>query len=116
MSAIIDAEDKDVAVIAAHVAHHTPAKLYVLRRKECKQFCSQEMAQIIIPLHAFTGADAVSGLYGQGKARIYSKVEKSGDARKLLQDFGTLADISSNVKLYMIAFTIRTIYNDAAGK
>ena len=41
------------------------------------------MAAIGIPLHAFTGADAVSGFYGQGKARIYSKVKKkSDDARK----------------------------------
>ena len=116
LSVIIDAEDTDVAVIAAHVAHRTPANLYVLRRKEtyeCKQFCSQEMAEIVIPLHAFTGADAVSGFYGQGKARIYSKVEKSDDARKLLHDLGTSADISSNVKRDMTAFTIRTIYNDA---
>ena len=47
---------------------------------DCKQFCSPEMASLVIQLHAFTGADAVSGLYGQGKARIYSKVEKCEDA------------------------------------
>ena len=63
-----------------------------------------------------TGADAVSGFYGQGKARIYSKVEKSGDARKLLQDFGTSTDISCDAKQDMTSFTIRTIYNDAESR
>ena len=82
ISVTIDAEDTDVAVIAVHIAHHTPAKLYMLRRKkmhECRQFCVPEMAEVI-PLHAFTSADAVSGFYGQGKATIYNRVQKSEDA------------------------------------
>ena len=43
----------------------------------CKELCSVEMAKVIIPLHVHTGADAVSGFFGQGKISVWRKMEKS---------------------------------------
>ena len=42
----------------------------------CKQLCSAEVAKVIILLHFNTGADAVTGFFGQGKISVWCKVEK----------------------------------------
>ena len=42
----------------------------------CKELCSAEVAKVIILLHSNTGADAVTGFFGQGKIPVWHKVEK----------------------------------------
>ena len=41
-----------------------------------KELCSAERAKVITPLHFHTGADTVSGFFGQGKIYVWCKVEK----------------------------------------
>lgn len=115
----IDAEDTDVAVIAAYMSHHIQGELRMLRRRQvydCKQFCSPDMASVIIPLHAFTGADAISGFYGHGKSRIFASVTKSEEARECLRELGKDIEVSTQLRADMTIFTIRAVYNDARSK
>ena len=73
---VIDAEDTDVIVLAAYVAHQINGDLGIKKKGDifdCKSLCSKEVAEIIVPLHIHTRADAVSGFYGQGRNQ-FSKV------------------------------------------
>ena len=72
---VIDAEDIDVRVSAAYVAHQINGDLGIKKKGNifhCKSLCSKKVAEIIVPLH--TGADAVSGFYGHGKKSIFQSV------------------------------------------
>ena len=71
---VIDAEDTDVVVLCAHVAHKIEGVLGFKRKKsvlDCKKLCTADMASIIVPLHIHTGADAVSGFYGCGEKSCF---------------------------------------------
>ena len=72
----IDSGDTDVICIAAYFAHTTEIPVYLYRKGQlfnCKQLRSSEVAEIIIPFHAFTGADTVTGFFGHSKKTILSK-------------------------------------------
>ena len=63
---LIDAEDSDVAVLAAKVAHEISGDLGIKRKKkimDCKKFCSSDMAKVIVPLHCHRGCDFTSRIY-----------------------------------------------------
>ena len=66
----IDSGDTDVICIAAYFAHTTEIPVYLYRKGQmfnCRQLCSPEVAEIIIPFHAFTCADTVSGFFWSRK-------------------------------------------------
>lgn len=85
---IIDAEDTDVIVLAARVAWEIDGLLGIRQKKEvfdCKKFCSEEIAKVLIQLHVQTGADAISAFFGHGKSSVFHTVVKNENARHLLQ-------------------------------
>lgn len=49
----------------------------------CRAMLSEEVADIIIPLHVITGSDHTSGFYGHGK-KVLEKVKINSEARELL--------------------------------
>ena len=88
---VIDAEDTNVVVVCAHVAHKIEGVLGLKRKKsvlDCKKLCTAD-ASIIVPLHIHTGADAVSGFYGCGKKAVFGSVAGSIEVRDLLKSVGS---------------------------
>ena len=108
----IDSDDTDVIFISAYYAHTTevPVLLYKKGRLyNCKRLCSSEEAAIILPFHAFTGADYVSAFFGHSKATIWKRLN---DNLLLLSKLGREIQISEDVKKDLEMFTIRVVYND----
>ena len=67
---IIDAEDTDVIVLSARVAHEIEGDLGIKWKKtffDYKMLCSPDMAKVIVQWYVHTGAGAVSALFGHGK-------------------------------------------------
>ena len=107
---LIDAEDADVVVLAAHASSVIDGQLTVKRKKviiDCKTLCSKEMAKIVVPLHVATGCDAVSSFFGIGKKTVWAGVAKSAEARNLLSNLS-----QENLN----KFVIKYIYNDKLSK
>ena len=112
---VIDAEDTDVLVLAAHVAHKVNGTLGLKRKKEiydCKQLCTEEVSKIIVPLHIHTGADAISGFFAHGKKSVMEKTVKSLGAMQLLKDVGKSLPVTPEVMENLSIFTIRYVYGD----
>ena len=42
----------------------------------CHDFCTSDIANIIIPFHTLTGWDSSNGFYSHGKESLYDKVAK----------------------------------------
>ena len=112
---LIDAEDTDVIVLAAYAAHQIEGPLGIKRKGfvyDCKKLCSPEVADVIVPFHVHTGADAVSGFYGHGKPSIFESAMKSEEGRSLLQGLGKQLPVSEDTQIDMEQFTIKFIYKD----
>ena len=109
---VIDAEDTDVLVLAAHVAHKVNGTLGLKRKKEiydCKQLFTEEVSKIIVPLHIH---DAISGFFAHGKKSVMEKTVKSLDAMQLLKDVGKSLPVTPEVMENLSIFTIRYVYGD----
>ena len=66
----IDAEDTDVVVLSASAAHKINGSLGLKRHGSIynyKKLCTEEVAEVIIPLHACSGADATSSFFWSWK-------------------------------------------------
>lgn len=112
---VLDAEDTDVVVLAGYVAHQVDGVLGIKRKGsifDCRSLCSPEMAQVIVPLHIHTGADAVSGFFGHGKRTVFNSVQRSQEAKDLLTRIGKSLPITEEVEQNMTQFTIRHVYQD----
>ena len=75
---ILDSEDTDVYVQAAYVSKRLPGLLIKHKNSlfDCQELVSNEIAEVIIPLHIITGCDHTSGFFGHGKKSILEKVKK----------------------------------------
>ena len=76
-SVVIDAEDTDVVVLSAYVAHKLDGVLGIKRKKcihDCKQMCTEEEYQSVVPLHIFTGSDAATAFFGHGN-KLYTRMQ-----------------------------------------
>ena len=116
---VIDAEDTDVMVLAAYVAHQIKGTLCIKRKRviyDCKILCRSDVADVIVPFHIHTGADAVSSFYGHGKPSIFDTAMKSEEACKLLQGLGKRLPVTADMQDDMEQFTIRYIYKDKTSK
>ena len=105
----IDSADSDVICISAYFAHtkEVPVLLYKKGRLyNCKRLCSSEEAAIILPFHAFTGADAVSAFFGHSKSTIWKRLN---DNLTLLSKLGKIIHILEDVKKNLETFTISGI-------
>ena len=114
-SIVVDAEDTDVAVIASYASFKFEKELLLYRKKKillCKQPCPEDMSSVIIPLHALTGADAVSGFYGHSKKVIYEKVKKSEKAKQLITNLGMYDILSEEDIKKCLMYLINHIYAD----
>ena len=112
---VIDAEDTDVIVLAAYVAHQINGDLGIKKKGDifdCKSLCSKEVAEIFVPLHIHTGADAVSGFYGHKKKSIFQSVVKSEEACELLTCLGKMIPVTEATLERMAPFTIKYVYRD----
>ncbi len=116
----MDSEDTDVVAIAAQVAHKISKELCLYRRGhnyDCRALCSPEVAAAVIPLHALTGADAVSGFYGYSKKTVFNGMVKNGQqSLQLISDLGREYSVTEEVLRQAELFTIQTIYKDRKSK
>jgi len=116
---VIDAEDTDVVILSAYVAHQLEGTLAIKRKDKiisCRDLCSDDVAEILIPLHIHSGSDTTSGFYGHGKKTVYEKGTGTQEARNLLKDVGKTLPVTQEVLQQMATFTIRHIYNDTISK
>jgi hypothetical protein len=113
---VIDAEDTDVVVLCAYAAHRINGTLGLKRKTaiyDCKELCSKEISDVIIPLHVNSGADAISSFYGHGKASVFAKGTKTIMARTLLSSVGVKMPASKETIEKLKLLTLRFIYNDS---
>ena len=116
---VIDAEDTDVLVLASHVAHQIEGTLGLKRKKaifDCAALLDEDTANVIIPFHIHTGADAVSGFYGHGKQSTFDNAKKCPEALELLEGLGASLPVTNQTLKDMELFTIRHIYKDKHSK
>ena len=116
---VVDAEDTDVVVMCAYAAHKINGTLGLKRQGsvyDCRELCTKEMADVIIPLHANSGADAISSFFGQGKKAIFDRVAKSSNFKSLLSSVGKALPVSDRTVKDLEVFTIKCVYNDKTSK
>ena len=83
-------------VQAAYVSQQVRGDLLIKRKHaliNCRALLSEEVADIIIPLHVITGSDHTSGFYGHGKKKVLEKVKINSEARELLGRVGEKSGI-----------------------
>eukprot|EP00112_Aurelia_sp_Birch-Aquarium-sp1_P024471 Seg7765.2 transcript_id=Seg7765.2/GoldUCD/mRNA.D3Y31 product="hypothetical protein" protein_id=Seg7765.2/GoldUCD/D3Y31 len=97
----VDSEDTDVVPIAAKVAHKISKELCLYRKGhnyDCKSLCSPEVVSAVLPLHALTGADVVSGFYGHSKKTVFNGMVKNGQqSPQLISDLGREYSVTEEV-------------------
>ena len=109
---LIDSEDTDVFVQSGYVSHQLQGDLLIKHKHaiiNCSSMFTQEVADIIIPLHSITGSDHTSGFYGHGKKKVLDKVMTDPEARKLLGRVGESLLLEEEVKTDMKAFALSII-------
>ena len=102
---VLDSEDTDVYVQAAYVSHQLQRTLLIKRKNEficCSAMLSEDVANIIIPLHVISGSDHTSGFYGHGKKKVLQKVISD----QLLGRVGESLELRDEVKATMKTFVL----------
>ena len=91
-----------------------------LKRKnnifDCSALHYKDIADVIIPFHIHTGADALSSFYGHGKPSVFESAMKSQKALKLLSGLGKSHPVTSQTKKDMEKFTTKYVYKDETSK
>ena len=104
-------------VQAAYVSQQVRGDLLIKRKHvliNCRAMLSEEVADIIIPLHVITGSDHTSGFYGHGKKKVLEKVKINSEARELLGRVGESLELKHDVRADMKAFVLSVIYAESA--
>ena len=115
---VIDAEDTDVLIVSAHVAHSLDGTLAIKRKQNlinCKTLCSKQVSEVIVQLHVHSGSDTTAAFFGHGKQTIFSK-GITDEACTLLSSVGQSLPVTRNALDAMAKFTVKFIYNDAISK
>ena len=115
---ILDSEDTDVYVQAAYVSHQLQGNLLIKHKKEyisCSAMLSEDIANIIIPLHVITGSDHTSAFFGHGKKKVLQKVISDPEARELLQQVDEILALRDEVKAAIRTFVLHTMFSEKAG-
>lgn len=60
---------------------------------------SEDVANIIIPLHVITGSDHTSGFYSHGKKKLLEKCVNDPEARELLGRVGRVLKYKTILKM-----------------
>ena len=111
---VLDSEDTDVYVQAAYVSHQVDGQLLIKRKQDlisCSSMLSNEVANIIIPLHVISGSDHTSGFYGCDKKRLLQKIINDPAARDLLSMVGASTECREEVKTDMKSFVLSKMYS-----
>jgi len=80
---VLESKDTDVYVQAAYVSHQLQGTLLIKCKNEfisCSAMLSEDVANILIPLHVITGSGHTFGFYGHGK-KMLQKVISDPKAR-----------------------------------
>lgn len=115
---VLDCGDTDVFVQAAYVSNQIRGDLLIKHKNafiNCRDMLSEEVADIIIPLHVITGSDHTSGFYGHGKKKVLEKVMVVAEARELLGRVGESLELKDEVRADMKTFVLSIIYGERAG-
>ena len=99
---------------AAYVSHQLQRTLLIKRKNEFSYSAtlSEDVANIIIPLHVITGSDHTFGFYGHGKKKMLQIVISDPEARELLGGVGESLELRDEVKATMKTFVLSKIYNE----
>ncbi len=114
---VLDSEDTDVYVQAAYVSQQLRGDLLIKRKHayiNCRAMLSEDVADIIIPLHVITGSDHTSGFYGHGKKPVLEKVVADPESRELLGRVGESLELEEDVRAHMKAFVLSKVYAESA--
>jgi len=110
-------------MVSAFVAHNADGILAIKRKKDIinwRDLCSEDIAEIIVPLRIFSGCGTTSGFYGYGKKTVYDKITKSQEACSLLQQIGKQLPVTNEVTDHLAHLNITTgsriLYNDKLSK
>ena len=76
---------------------------------------SEDVGNIIIPLHVITGSDHASAFCGHGKKKVLQKVISDSEARELLEQVGERLELQDEVKAAIKTFVLHTMYSENAG-
>ena len=76
----------------------------------------KKVADVVIPLHANSGADAISSFFGKGKKVIFDRVSESDEYRSLLSSVGQTLPVSHRTVDDLRMFTMQCVYNDKTSK
>ena len=110
---VIDAEDTDIYIQAAH---EVPGIICIKKEQQllfCRGMCSDEdITKCLIPFLVMSGCDAYSCFYGHGKTSLYEKMAKSTEDRNLLLKCGESLPLSKDVLDDLKSYVIRYIYSD----
>ena len=112
---VMDTEDTDNYVQAAYVSHKLPGEMLIKKKKDyvqAKYLCTENEADVIIPLHIITGSDHTSGYYGIGKKAVADRVKQSSEAQNLLTSCGSSLELTKETRQNMTKFVIKYVYND----
>jgi len=107
-----------VYVQAAYISQQLTGDLLIKRKNtfiNCLDMLSEEVSQIIIPLHVITVSNHTSGFYGHGKKHVLETVMTDPEARELMGRVGKGLDLEDSVKVDMKTFVISRVYGENAG-
>ena len=99
-----------------HISEQLPGDLLIKRKHDfinCRAMLTEEVSQIIIPLHVITGSDHTSGFYGHGKKKAIQKVISDLKARELLGRIGESIDLKDSIRADMKTFVLSYIYGES---
>ena len=75
---------------------------------------SEDISNIIVPLHVISGNDHTSGFLGQGKTKIFKKCINDPQSRQLLQRVGENLQLQNDIKQEMKLFVLRNVYDECS--
>ena len=103
-------------VQAPYVSDQLKGNLLIKHKEyiSCSAMLSEDVANIIIPLHVITGSDHTSAFFGHGK-KVLQKVISNPEARELLKQVGERLELRDEVKTAMKTFVLHTMYSENAG-
>ncbi len=78
----------------------------------CHVMRSPELDSVLVQLHAFTGADAISGFFGHGKVSVLENEKKTPEFASFISDLGLQVELCPDVMEKLKKFTIKCFYHD----